>query len=174
MSNQRVIFTEEDPYITYERDVKVPLGLSVEQAVRQIPRINISRTYESINDTEQVDRKRLKDEILCPGAACGISADGLVRHFFPDRDLSWLGFLIALGDNGVVCVRTRGSVILHLPGAVRGQRVFCSGPDKFSLIETKGSVEIGLVRHISEAVKAAVAFKRAGDSRPLNLDVSRF
>lgn len=164
---------QEDPYVLFEKDIKPRPGFSVIDEARLIPRCSISRTYELMLDVAQVHRKRIPGVILCPGAACGINSDGHVTHFWPGQDLEFLGFLVAQGDERMVSVKTRGSLILKLPSAEPGNKVYCQGPDIFSLTETPGSAEIGKIRYCRGDDRCAVAFKREGDSRPLDLDLSK-
>ena len=161
-----------DPYILFERDIVLRPGESSVDAARRIPRPSIHRVYEILaSEAEQIRRKRIPGIILCPGAAVGINKDNHIGHFWPGRGLDFLGFLVALGDNREAAVQVRGSVVIKLPGAKPHAKVYCSGPDSFSLIPTPGSAEIGAIRFVQND-RASVFFKRAGDPRPLNLDVS--
>jgi len=169
---KEILTPGNDPFLTLIKEIKPRPGFSPLDEYRMSPRKSITRSYELVNFSEQIRRKSLEGVILCAGAGCGLNSVNQVCHYWPGLNLDWLGFLIAIGDIEVA-VKTRGSVILNLPEARSGDSVFCSGPDSFSLTETPGSAQIGKVR-FCQGNRAAVAFRRSGDERPLNLEISRF
>lgn len=170
---KEILNSGNDPFLTLIKDIKPRPGFSPLDEYRMSPRKSISRAYELTDFSEQIQRKSQEGFILCCGAAVGLNSDGRICHFWPNIGLKFAGFLIASGDNCEVSIKTRGSVILSLPGAHPGDSVFCFGPDSFSLTETPGSALIGKVR-FCQGDRAAVAFRRSNDTRPLNLDISRF
>lgn len=136
--------------------------------------LSLTRTYELVQKTEQKDFRRKPREFLTKGAAAGADSTGLVSHFWPNKGLVFAGFVI---DNYLevdkVCVKTRGSVVLRIPGSKetdRGKSVFTVGPDAFSLKESPGAIEIGKIRYC-QGERCAVAFRPTGDERPLDLSL---
>ena len=111
---------------------------------------------------------------MATGAAIAIDQDNKVVHYWPGRDLRFAGFLVAQTKDRCQ-IQTRGSAFLKLEGVQpedRGQRVYCNGPNSFSLKPSSiTDAEIGKVRFMERVNYAAVAFKREDDSRPLNLKV---
>lgn len=164
----------EDIYARDEEALKKQLqpGETTLDVARRIPARSIHRVYEVLSDeVEQAHRKRVPGVILCPGAACGINTDGNVAHFWPGRDLDFFGFLIAQGDDRKCAIQVRGAIVIILPDGKPGAKVYCSGPNTFSLSETPGAALIGAVRYV-QGDKCSVFFKRAGDQRPLNMKVN--
>jgi len=170
---KEILTSGNDPFLTLIKDIKPRPGFSPLDEYRMSPRKSISRSYELVSFSEQIRWKSQEGVILCPGSAVGIDSDSCVCHFWPNLGLEFIGFLIASGDNREVAVKSRGSVILNLQEAQPGNSVFCCGPDTFSLTKSPGSAEIGKVR-FCQGNRAAVAFRRTGDERPLNLEISRF
>ncbi len=173
---------QADPYIQYTKDIKPRTGFSVlDEAKATGP--SLPRIYEQIPDHEERRFNRNPETILCVGAAVGIDEAGEVHHFWADQGLRFLGFLVANSEKELV-VKTRGAIILKIEGASeggRGDKVFCSGPNTFTLRNI--GAEIGKVRHFQKndpgdyrIDRGAVAFRSEGDETPLDLstDVPTF
>lgn len=163
-----------DPYNLFVADVSsIPLGLDAFEASRGMPRKSINRSFEMVADQEEKKYRRSPLIIPAIGAAAGIGTDGLLVHYWAGWGLKFAGFVIACGGNNIVAVKTRGSVMLRLPGAKLGQSVFGLGSNVFSLSQTPGAAEIGKVRFVEGSSRCAVAFRSEGDQRPLHLELLR-
>lgn len=159
-----------DPYLRHASDLKPPLGMSASDFARMTPGPSLARTFEMTRDEEQKDYPKSPKLILCRGAAIGLDESGTCTHMAPG--LKFLGFLESQNELRAG-LRTRGSVLLTIPGATdkdRGKSICCDGPNSFSMGKKRGAAEIGKVRFVQNG-KAAIAFRRYNDDRPLNLDV---
>lgn len=159
-----------DSYIRYAADVAPRMGFTVLDEVKATGGPSLVRTFEEIKDQKQSRFTRDPETILCPGAGLGVDPAGVVHHFWKGQGLKFIGFLVANGDKELA-VKVRGSIILKIEGASEGSRgdsVFCSGPNEFHL-EPIGP-EIGKVRFFQNG-RCAVAFRREGDEKPLDLRV---
>lgn len=159
----------QDPYLRRVSEMDTPCGMNVFDAAMRLPGPSLTRTYESIADTEQKDFQKLADFLLCKGAACGLDESGKCVHMRPGID--FLGFLEGQNETKAG-VRTRGSIMLRIEGLTDAdvkKTVYCSGPNDFSLDKKRGSSECGKIRYVQNG-RAAVAFRRFGDERPLSLD----
>lgn len=156
----------DDPYIRYVKDVRAPIGMSVIDAARTQPGPSIVRGYDTGVKKEERIYPRDKDELLCRGAAVGVSEDGICRHIWPHfAPQKPLGFVVANLDGDKVLVVTYGAVFLIISGIVpadQGKPVYALGPNTFTLEKQRALVEIGIVRFIQlDALDmACVAFKR--------------
>ena len=163
---------KNDPYLRHISDVDVPIGMTPHDAAKRTGGPSLVRTFEQLRDREQRVYPKNQEYIFCKGASIGVDEDGQAFHFSQELDLRFVGFL--LGDTGDRAeVLTRGSVILKIEGATdadRGAVVFCTGVNSFTLRKEKKAAEIGKIRYVQDG-KAAVAFRRQGDERPLNLDI---
>ena len=126
----------------------------------------------------KIKRKKIfpkyENHFMAQGAAIGLDQAGKIVHYYAGRGIRFAGFLIHQTLNKAV-IKSRGSAFLKLEGVSpedRGQRVFCSAPNQFSLKPSSNDdAEIGKIRFMERANFAAVAFKGENDSRPLNLKV---
>lgn len=158
----------DDPYIRLTKAVTPRAGFTALDEVRATGGPSLTRVYERVPDEKQSRFDRNPEKILCPGAALGRDAAGEVHHY--RQGLKFIGFLIANGESDLA-VKVRGSIVLSIPGAFevnRGDSVYCSGPNTFSL-EPIGA-EIGKVRYYQDG-RCAVAFRRQGDEKPLDLRI---
>jgi len=139
---------------------------------RRSPGPSLVRVYEVTKDRETKVLRRDPDEILCKGAAAGEDEKGIVHHFTPG--LRFRGFIEGNSDPDRVVLRTRGSLLLNIPGADdakhRGAVVYVSGANRFSLVVEAGSEEAGRIRYVRG--NSALAFRATGDERPLDLNVA--
>jgi hypothetical protein len=157
---------EHDPYLILTKDIHPTPGHSFLDEARKTPRKSITRSYELVRFGQQARFKCKEGVILCPGAGCGRNEEGKVEHYWPGKNLEFIGFAIANSDGGEIAIKTAGSVILNLPGAQAGDKVYCTGPDSFGTEQTPGSALIGAIRFV-QGNRAAVAFQRAGDKIPI-------
>ena len=171
---------QQDLYLRHTQDFKPRIGFTSLDESQATAGPSLNRTFERLPDPrEEIMHvfKRDPEEILCKGAACGLDAEGIARHFqlglgflgFVERNVERYSSLITDG----VCVKTRGAVNLKVEGATdehRGKPVFCSGPNDFSLEKQRGAAEIGKIRYFQNG-RASVAFRRFDDNRPLNLSL---
>jgi len=160
-------------YTTPASSVTPPLGMSALDHYRRTPGASLPRTFEMIRDNEERTFQKSPDFFVTAGVVMGMGVDGLARPYEPGQTNEVLGILV--GDTGNACtIKTRGSVILTLDGLDgldHGKPVFVLGPDAFTLDGDLGGTEFGAIRYAESARRAAVAFRRSGDSRPLSLDV---
>ena len=135
--------------------------------VREVP-----RTYEMVSDQQQREFPKASGATVLKGQAVALDQDGHVVPFAPGG--RFLGF--CTGQTATKCaVQVRGSIVLLLRGVTEdhaGTPVFCDGPNSFSIEKRRGSAEVGKVRY-SQNERCAVAFRREGDEKPLNLRVDR-
>lgn len=163
---------QQDPYMRHVSEIDTTWGTNAFDAALRLPGPSLLRTYECIDDTEQKDFPKSRNHVLCKGAAVGLDESGQCCHMVPG--MKFMGFLEAQTETRAG-VRTRGSVVLQIEGVVDSdvkKPVYCSGANDFSLDKKRGSSEIGKIRYIQNG-RAAVAFKRFDDDRPLSLDVGR-
>lgn len=161
-----------DPYLRFTKDITPRIGCTILDEVRLSPGPSLTRAFERIADEEDRRFNRNPATILCKGAALGIDEAGEVGHFWPGRGLKFIGYLEGNAEKELA-VKTRGSVVLSIPDASegnRGDRVYCAGPNTFTLSPTRGAAEIGRVRYW-QAGRSTVAFRREGDERPLDLKI---
>lgn len=161
---------QHDPYIRYAKDIKPRMGFSVLDEAKAMGGPSLLRVFEETTDQKESRFSRDAETILCQGAAVGADREGVVHHFWPREGLRFIGFLQGQGEKELA-VKVRGSILLKIKGASEGSRgdsVYCSGPNTFTL-EPIG-VEIGKIRFFQNG-HCAVAFKRDGDRKPLNLRV---
>lgn len=168
---------QKDPYLRLASEIVCPLGMTPLDAASIQPARTPSlvRTYENINDREEKDFPRSGDEIMAKGAAVGLDKAGYCRHFWPDKDLNFIGFLEGQTGNRAI-VKTRGSVVLKIEDATDkdcGRPVYCLGPNSFILSNLPGTALIGAIRFVQVEGRAHVAFRRYNDTRPLILDILR-
>lgn len=164
---------KDDQYLRNVSEIKPPLGMTAYDFARVNPGPSLVRTYETVHGQEQGVFPKSREHLLCKGAAVGIDESGRCCHFWPELDLRFVGFLEQGCDETRAVVKTRGSVILKIEGATesdRGRAVYCLGPNSFTLAKVPGAAEIGKIRYV-QGDRAAVAFRREGDDRPLNLDL---
>jgi hypothetical protein len=144
---------------------------ALEFAMRS-PGPHISRQYYSIEIQEE---RRLpgpgNGELLCRGAALGLCEDGRIRHFraYYGRQ-RFTGFHEKTIDTETILVRSRGSVELYVgPDARPGATVYVHDVDDFSLSDTTGGCEIGIVLSLvpDRPGNAVVLFKSVDDPRPV-------
>ena len=154
-----------DPFLRFTKEIKCPMGLSAFEAARLQPGPSLQRTYEQTPDSENEQRSypKSEDHILTQGAACGLDEMGILCHYYPGVR-RFVGFLEGQ-DAQSATVKTGGSVVLKIDGLTstavdRGRTVFCSAPNSFSLKQVPGAAEIGVIRHVEGANRAAVAFRR--------------
>jgi len=158
-----------EAYVINTRDIRPRPGCSALDEVQLSGRRSLLRTYEEIAESEEKTYQRNPLTILCQGAALSTDCLGYPCHFEGGK---FLGFLLGNSENHVT-VKTRGSVVLQIPGASdddRGRGVYVTGANDFSLSKSHGAVEIGKIRFFQNG-RCAVAFKRTDDARPLNLSV---
>jgi hypothetical protein len=163
---------QTDPYLRNISEIEIPIGMTALDAAQRTPGPSLIRFYETVADKEQQDYPRLQNYILARGAAVGVDESGRCCHFWAGRELRFVGFLEGQAERRAV-VKTRGSIVLHIAGVQDADRlkpVYCHGPNDFSLDKLPGAAEIGKIRYVQNG-RAAVAFRREGDDRPLNLDV---
>ena len=160
-------------YVTPASSLIPPLGMSALDHYRRTPGSSLPRVYEQIRDREEKTFPKDPDCFFTAGIAMGMAKDGLAWPYEPGKTPEFLGFLVA--DNGASCVvRSRGSVILPiagLSGLDHRKPVFALAPDSFTLDADAGGTQVGAVRYGENERRAAVAFRRSGDPRPLSLDV---
>lgn len=166
--------TTADPYLRHTSDFPRRPGLSALDVAEKTPFAkSLSRCYETIyrGKREKLFYKKDSTYILQKGCAVGLDETGTAQHFKPG--MKFLG-LVEGQDLDRVCVRTRDSVILRIPGTSddtdRGRSVYCHGPNDFSLEPREGSAEIGQVRFV-QGEMVAVFFKKYNDDRPVDLVV---
>lgn len=163
---------QHDEYSVYAKDINPRPGLTPLDEFKLQGGKSILRAYEQVRDVEERLFPRDPLTILAQGAALGQDEHGTVTLYRPNRNQKFLGFLRANSENQVA-VMVRGSVVLRIPGVSEnhvGRCIYVHGPNKFSLTEGQGSALIGQIRYI-QGNRCAVAFKREGDQRPLNLTV---
>jgi len=163
---------KKDQYLRHVSEIDAPIGMTPHDAARHSPGPSLPRAFEEVRDREQCVYPKSEEYIFCRGAAIGVDEDGQAFHFSPELDHRFVGFLLADVGNRAD-VQTRGSVVLRIEGATdsdRGKAVYCAGVNSFTLCKGKGAAEIGKIRYVQDG-KAAVAFRRQGDERPLNLDI---
>lgn len=183
--NQVVFFGDShpDPYLTLVRDISPRCGFTALDEFKSSTsfRRTIPRTWEIVSFQEERRFQRDPETILCAGAALGVDRDGVIGHFWSvlaaDEALrqNFLGFLLATGETEIV-VRTRGSILLSIPEVREsdcGQSVHVLEPNLFQLGKHGQAGEIGVVRYVERPGMAAVAFRRHGDLRPLDLPIVR-
>ena len=158
-----------DPYLILTDNVKPPIGLNAIDFLKGSPGRSLTRTFELLTDHDEATHlPKYNNHFLCHGAACGLDHENKIVHFYSDQGLRFAGFLTGQsGDGTEAALKTRGSVLLHVPGATPedvGRDVFCSGPDAFSL-SRKGD-KIGKIRHVNEHGMCLVFFKQTDDPRP--------
>jgi hypothetical protein len=138
------------------------------------PGPSLIRTYEYIPDRKQIDLPKYKNQVLCKGSAVGLDQDDKIVHFFSGRGLRFAGFLEGQTIDRAA-LWARGSVVLDIEGADdkkhRGAKVYCSGPNEFSLDHKRGSAEIGKIRFVQDG-RSHVFFKQEDDKEPCYLIVN--
>jgi len=161
---------QHDNYLRHGSAIVPPIGMTPLDYAKVTPNRSLVRTFEMIHDTEQKDYPKSREHILAKGAACGLDDAGRCSHYQPG--MKFVGFMEGQSDIRAG-IRTRGSVVLRIDGATdayRGRPVYCSGCNSFTLEKQRGAVEIGRIRYV-QGGRAAVAFRRFDDDRPLNLDI---
>lgn len=166
-----------DPYLRTTDEIKLRvLGLSLfdnlmREGGAEFPRMLSCAGYESEHF------KKYENQRLAKGAAVGIDENFKLAHFWLGRGLKFVGFL---GDQSAeeAGVRTRGTITLHIPGVKaddRGKKVYCLGPNEFSLSHKTGAAEIGKIVYVDEDLNesAHVFHKRFDDERPEDLTINR-
>lgn len=162
-----------DEYLQTTEGVRPPNCIHPFDFLKRQPKKSLNRTYEMIEDRKQTHLPKYPTHVLTQGSAVGLNCDQKVCHFYPDQDLIFLGFLEGQSEDQAA-VWVRGSVSLYVEGAdegSRGQKVYCSGPDSFSLRKSRGSAEIGIVR-FSQNGRCNVFFRREGDPIPCDLHIT--
>lgn len=162
----------DDKYLRHIDDIKPIPGMTVFDSAMKKPGASCVRTFEVTEDSKQQDFQKDKEEILAKGCACGLDTAGICRHFEPG--LRFLGFLEGQTEDRAG-VKVRGAIVLTIEGTSaesRGLPVFTSGPDQFSLKESRGAAEIGKIKYWQNG-RVSVAFRRDGDPKPLNLSLNR-
>jgi len=160
-------------YTVHVSSLTPPMGLSPLDHYRRTPGHSLPRTYEMTNDTEEKSFPKDPDLLFVKGVAMGRTKDGAACPFEVGNTIEFIGFLIGQTDTSCI-IKTRGSAVLRvdrLSGFDHGRPVFVIGPNQFSLDGETGGVEIGSVRYTEDDRRAAVAFRRTGDPRPLSLAV---
>lgn len=161
----------QDPFLRRTDSIRPRPGCTVFDEIKLQPGPTIPRTFEHVADQKQQQLPKCQDEILTPGAAVGLDEKNVIKHFYKDRNLRFVGFLAGQTEL-IASVKVRGSILLRLEGVKpedRGKPVYCSGPNEFSLTPGNGAAEVGVVRYQERDNFAAVSFRRFDDERPLNL-----
>jgi hypothetical protein len=163
-----------DHFLIHSKDVTPRLGCTFLDEMKLRGGQSLARKWESVQDAQEQQFKRDPLAFLCQGAAMGLSEkENIAVHYWAGRNLKFIGFLIGQAETGAV-IKTRGSVVLLVPGAIEGDRgrsVFCTAPNAFSLSRASGAAEIGQIRYVQNG-HCAVAFKRADDEKPLDLSLA--
>ena len=164
----------KEDYLILVSESQTTPGANSFDVARAMPGKSLTRTFESIEDETQKDFPKYSDHILARGAICGLDESGNVTHFAPGQ--RFVGILEGQTEKRAN-VRVRGSVVVRVKGATseddRGKCVYCSDFISFTLQKESGAAEVGRIRFFQEG-RAAVAFKRIEDEKPLNLKVRRF
>lgn len=164
-----------DPFLRFAKNIKCPLGLSPFEAIRVQPGPSLQRTYEqTAREDEQRSYPKAADLILIQGAAVGLDEKGLCCHYWPGVPC-FTGFLVGQNEKSAT-VKTGGAVVLKIDGLRstaldRGRPVFCNSPNSFSLEQAPGAAQIGVIRYVEGANRAAVAFRRYDSKKPLNVNI---
>jgi len=163
-----------DKYLRKTDGIKARPGFNSFDELKTQPSPSLLRSFEAVKDQEEKDFPKYENHFMAQGAAIGLDQAGKIVHYYAGRGIRFAGFLIHQTLNKAV-IKSRGSAFLKLEGVSpedRGQRVFCSAPNQFSLKPSSNDdAEIGKIRFMERANFAAVAFKGENDSRPLNLKV---
>lgn len=173
MSNKRTEGKDFiDKYLRTTDGVTARAGLTAFDELQRTPGPLIGRVFEGVNDVEQKVLAKHLSHVMAAGAAVGLDETHKVVHYYPGRGIKFVGFLTAQTIDRAT-FKARGSAILKLEGVTdqdKGQRVYCAGPNEFSLKpQSSNDAEIGNVRFKERANFAAVAFKGEDDKRPLYL-----
>lgn len=168
-----MLVARHDKYLRHVKDFgKPPLGLVVEDLVRQFPGPCLARTRDVSVPARWVVGKREPDTILCKGACAGISETGICYH--ARRGLQFLGFIEANLSQARVSVMVQGAVELSIANLNKdsiGKELYASGPDQFNT-DGEGPC-VGRIFYISnlERGRAMCVFQKGSSKKQLVLDL---